>query len=419
MGQRPVLECRRRTQSAGLSRRRSVLSKEPHMVHGSFAADGVLEAAISRSLELGERGIQVAVMVGDEVVAEAWGGVADDNGRPVTARTIFPVFSVTKAATALAAHVQIERGLIDPDMPIATYWPEFGRHGKDAITLAHVLAHQSGIPQMPANVTPELMCDWDWMIREIQDFKPYFPPGTANTYQAIVFGWLVGETVRRTDPQRRSFADFVREEVMEPVGIDDFWLGVRPEDLERVGVLVSDLEGPGGIPLEGATAVSMAAKPDAVALDAPVHNRHDIWQACLPGTGGIASARSIARLFAVLANGGELGGHRLLSQKRVRTLLEPRAMSETPDMVLVGGNRWSPPLGAGGFWHGGTVLGDGPGVLCHAGLGNSIGFADLEMGYSVGIAHNRLFTDDSVIGEHPFSAIAEAVSEIVARHSGP
>ncbi|WP_170063579.1 serine hydrolase domain-containing protein [Rhodococcus koreensis] len=378
----------------------------------------MLDAAIARSLELGERGIQVAVMVGNNLVAEAWGGVADDTGRPVDERTIFPVFSVTKAATALAAHVQIERGLIDPDAPMATYWPEFGRHGKDTITLAHVLAHQSGIPQMPANVTPELMCDWDWMIREIQEFKPYYPPGTANTYQAIVFGWLVGEAVRRTDPQHRPFADFVREEVMEPVGIMDFWLGVRSEDLARVGVLVSDLAGPGGVLIEGATEASLAAKPDAVALDAPVHNRHDVWQACLPGTGGIASARSVARLFAVLANDGELDDHRLLSPERVRAMLEPRAMSNIPDMVLVGGNRWSPPMGAGGLWHGGTLLGDGPGVLCHAGLGNSIGFADVDKGYSVGITHNRLFTDDTVTGEHPFAAIAEAVSEILARIQG-
>jgi CubicO group peptidase (beta-lactamase class C family) len=375
-------------------------------------AHDLLQAAVDRSLDLGERGIQVSVMVGEDLVAEAWGGVAD-SGRPVDERTIFPVFSVTKAATALAAHVQIERGFLDPDVPMATYWPEFGRHGKEAITLAHVLAHQSGVPQMPATVTPELMCDWDWMVHQIEEFRPYYPPGTANTYQAIVFGWLVGEVVRRTDPQRRPFGDFVREEVMERVGIDDFWLGVRPEDLPRVGVLVSDLAGPGGVHPDGATVASRAAKPEAVALDAPVHNRHDVWQACLPGTGGIASARSVARLFAVLANGGELAGERLLSEERVRRMLEPRPMNEMPDMVLVGGNRWSPPMGAGGLWHGGTVLGDGPGVLCHAGLGNSIGFADVDRGYSVGVTHNRLFTDDTVTGEHPFAAIARAVREIV------
>lgn len=376
-------------------------------------AHELLQAAVERALTLGERGIQVAVMVGEEVVAEAWGGLADDAGRPVDERTIFPVFSVTKAATALAAHLQIERGLIDPDAPIATYWPEFARNGKGRITMAHVLAHQSGVPQMPPAVTPERMCDWDWMIREIEAFTPFYPPGTANTYQAIVFGWLVGETVRRTDPKERAFGDFVREDVMEPVGIDDFWIGVRREDLGRVGVLVSDLAGPGGVEAAGATEASIAAKPEAVALDAPVHNRHDIWQACLPGTGGIASARSVARLFAVLANGGTLGGHRLVSEQRVRRMLDPRPMSDIPDMVLVGGNRWSPPMGAGGLWHGGTVLGGGPGVLCHAGLGNSIGFADVDKHYAVGITHNRLFTDDTVAEEHPFASIVEAVHEIV------
>lgn len=385
------------------------------MSRSSPEAQTLLQAAVDRALDLGERGLQVTVMMGEDVVIEAWGGIADTSGRPVNERTIFPVFSVTKAATAIAALVQVERGALDPEAPIATYWPEFGRHGKETITLAHVLAHQSGVPQMPATVTPELMCDWEWMIREIEEFRPYYPPGTANTYQAIVFGWLVGEVVRRTDPRSRPFGTFVREEVMEAIGIDDFWMGVRTEDLGRVGVLVSELAGPGGVTTDDATEASLAAKPASVALDAPVHNRHDVWQACLPGTGGIASSRSVARLFALLATGGELSGHRLMSEDRVRWMLEPRAMGELPDMVLVGGNRWSPPVGVAGLWHGGTILGDGPGVLCHAGLGNSIGFADISRGYAVGITHNRLFTDDQVTGEHPFAAIAQAVREIVDR----
>ncbi|WP_072801632.1 serine hydrolase domain-containing protein [Rhodococcoides yunnanense] len=381
------------------------------------SSSALLRDALGRSIELGERGIQVAVTVGGDLVAEASAGIADPGGRQVDARTLFPIFSVTKAATAVSAHVQIERGLIDPDEPIAAYWPEFARHGKDRITLGHVLAHQSGIPQMPPTVTPELMCDWDWMIDQIEDFRPYFEPGTVNAYQAIVFGWLVGEVVRRTDPQGRPFGRFVREEIFAPIGIDDFWMGIRPEDIPRVGVLVSDLEGPGGVAVEGATEVSVAAKPAAIGLDAPVHNRHDVWQGCLPGTGGIASASAVVRLFALLAGEGELGGRRLLSPARVRDLLRPRDMSEIPDMVLVGGNRWSPPLGAGGFWHGGTVFGDGPGVLCHAGLGNSIGFADIDKGYAVGLTHNRLFTDGSVMGEHPFAAIVAAVERIVESHS--
>lgn len=389
--------------------------KDEHM--GSDYRSVLLDDALARSIELGERGIQVAVMVGDELVARSSAGIADEGDGPVDDRTLFPIFSVTKAATSVAAHIQVERGLVDLDEPIATYWPEFARHGKDRITLGHVLAHQSGIPQMPPTVTPELMCNWDWMIQEIEDFHPYFEPGTENTYQAIVFGWLVGEVVRRTDTAGRAFGQFVRDEVFEPIGIEDFWMGVRSEDIPRVGVLVSDLAGPGGVAVEGATEVSIAAKPPAVGLDAPVHNRHDVWQGCLPGTGGIASASGVVRLFAMLANQGELDGRRLLSTSRVRDLLRPRDMSDKPDMVLVGGNRWSPPLGAGGLWHGGTIFGDGAGVLCHAGLGNSIGFADIDKGYAVAVMHNRLFTDDTVVGEHPFAAIADAVTQIVESHS--
>jgi CubicO group peptidase (beta-lactamase class C family) len=126
-------------------------------------ANSVFQKAVEGAIrEQGEVGLQVAVYHRGELVVDAWGGVADETtGRKVDADTLFPVFSVVKAVTATALHIQAERGLIAYDQPVARYWPEFAAQGKEHATIRDALSHRLGIPQMPEGVTPELMCDYD------------------------------------------------------------------------------------------------------------------------------------------------------------------------------------------------------------------------------------------------------------------
>src|SRR5271155_440332 len=111
--------------------------------------------AVQQSLEnaiatQGEIGIQVAAYLHGRLVIDCWAGIADPaTGRAVDGDTLFNVYSVTKAVTSTAVHVQAERGLIDYDRPIAEYWPEFGAHGKQDITVREALTHTTGVPQMP------------------------------------------------------------------------------------------------------------------------------------------------------------------------------------------------------------------------------------------------------------------------------
>jgi len=169
-----------------------------------------VDAAISKR---GEIGLQVVAYVDGKQVVDVWGGLADiTTGRQVDADTLFPVFSVTKAVTAVALHIQAERGLVDYAMPIAHYWPEFGAHGKDKATVYDALTHRLGVPIMPLGVTPELMCDWDWMVQRIADMHPLFEPGTKAAYMSYTFGRVIGEVVQRTDPRSRQFGTFIQEE---------------------------------------------------------------------------------------------------------------------------------------------------------------------------------------------------------------
>jgi hypothetical protein len=95
---------------------------------------------------------------------------------------------------------------------------------KEATTIRDVLTHRSGAPQMPPGVTAELMCDWDWMVKQVAAAKPAFPPGTRSAYHSIVYGWQVGEIVRRADPRHRGFGHIVGMELEES---DEFLGAVR------------------------------------------------------------------------------------------------------------------------------------------------------------------------------------------------
>jgi CubicO group peptidase (beta-lactamase class C family) len=353
--------------------------------------DPRVEAALEQAVALGERNVQVAAYLDGELIVDASIGSAG-------ADAVYSIFSVTKAVTATAVHLQAERGLIDYDAPLADYWPEYGTRGKEAVTVRHVLTHRAGVPQMPAGVTPEQLGDWEWITGRLAEEIRVHPPGTKNTYLSMTFGWLLGEIVRRTDPHRRAFSAFVAEELCAPLGIDALWLGVPEDQLQRVAPTVypSPRERPGPEVLAG------RAVPRAVDLAPAVFNRPEVQTASIPAVGGIADARSVARLFALLAGHGE----QLLSPERVEACLEPRPDFELPDETY----QSRLPVGMGGYW----IVAPGVSasgslrrrILAHTGAGGSIGWAELDRGLSVAICHDRMFNAPP---EPPFAALGDAV----------
>lgn len=352
-----------------------------------------LDAALEHAVALGEHSLQVAAYSGDELIIDTWIGDIDE-------RTVFPIFSVSKAVTALAVHLQVERDFVDLAAPIARYWPEYGAAGKDAITVEQVLCHRAGVPQMPAEITPELLGDWDWVCTRLAELEPLFAPGTTNAYHSLSFGWLLGEVVRRTDPHGRSFAAFVTDELCAPLGVQSFWFGIPPEVEPRVARLIFPEPPP------PPSALANLAVPPQVALAPEAFNRSDVHAACIPAVGGVADARSVARLFAVLAN----GGRPLLSEQRVSSMLQPRPDFELDDETY--GRRL--PVGVGGLWieaPGVVPLGYDGGVLCHPGVGGTLGWAEPATGLAVAICHERMF---AAVPEHPFSAIADAIRAALA-----
>jgi CubicO group peptidase (beta-lactamase class C family) len=374
----------------------------------SPSADSVVRRAIEDAVSRGaEAGVQVAAYLKGELMVDTWGGVADEvTGRKVDGDTLFNVYSVTKAVAAVALHIQADRGLIDYNAPVTRYWPEYGANGKGATTVRDVLTHRACVPQMPADVTPERMCDWEWMTRAIAALEPIAPPGSKTLYLSMTFGWIVGELVRRTDPAHRSLGRFIREEIATPLGITDLWVGIPDSVESRIARQVNAMR---PIPAEYLPPLFLASMPQQVALSPVVFERPDVRRAEVAGVGGIFNARSEARFWALLANLGELDGVRLLSRDLAQTFNIPRAHSDEPDQVMF---NIPLPISIGGFWLGGpntpVCSARSSTAICHPGQGGSIGWADPETGLAVAICHNRLF-NASTPEEDPILPIANAV----------
>jgi CubicO group peptidase (beta-lactamase class C family) len=373
-----------------------------------MSANDRVKAAIDEAVDAGrEIGVQVAAYHRGKLVIDTWGGLADhEAGRAVTGDTLFNVYSVTKAVAATALHLQADRGLIDYDAPVVRYWPEYGAHGKEKTTVRDVLTHRACVPQMPAEVTPELMCDWNWMTRAIADLTPLAEPGTKTLYLSMTFGWIVGELVRRTDPSHRTLGRFVRDEIASPLGITDLWIGVSDEAVPRIAKQYDAMT---VVPPEHLPPLFSASMPSQVALTPVAFERPDVRRAEIAGVGGIFTARSEARFWAMLAAGGELDGVRILSRDLVETLYKPREHGDELDAVMF---NIALPITLGGYWLGGShppiCSAKSPRAICHPGQGGSIGWADPDENLAVAICHNRLF-NPSRVEEDAIFTIATAV----------
>jgi len=366
------------------------------------ATDDALADGIRTALERGDVGVQVAVWGPDGLIAEGWGGSTDTSGaRPVAVDTVFPVYSVTKGITAAALQIQVARGLLSLDDLVVEHWPEYGQAGKETTTVLDMVTHRAGLTEMPEDATPEHTADWAWMVERLAAMTPVFAPGTTNAYHSVTWGWLVGELVRRTDPGHRPFCAFVDEELFAPLGIDDCFMMLPREADDRVATVSGQIFWP--------------RRPVVDLVEGSVGP--DNYRSCSPSGGIVSTARGIAHYYAMLANGGALGGVRILPEELVVGALEPRPDARAED-ATAGRVRY---IGRGGWWLGGDappaepLVAFGRRTLWHPGLGGSTGLADLDRGYGAAICHNRLFAWEAVTrDEHPLGAITEAIDALTA-----
>lgn len=350
-------------------------------------------------------GAAIAIYHQGRPVVDIWGG----RRRPVGASaggeadwsqdTMALSFSTTKGVAATALHMAMERaGDLSYDTPVGDVWPEFKAHGKDGVTIRHVLCHEAGIPQI-AGLVPdvETLADWDAMVALMESLEPLWEPGTANGYHAVNFGWLVGELLRRIDG--RPFPQFLAEEITAPLGLDGCYVGAPASEHGRVATLVGDESGG-------------EHESVLVQLLGPDHLLHKVLEprpademrrfvngplglsACVPSFTGIFTARSLARIYAALERGGELDGVRLLSAARLAEATT--VQNKRPDLALVVPIYWRLGYMSGGS--GVSPAGPHREAYGHSGLGGSIAMADPRAELSIAVVLDRpepnLLADD-------------------------
>jgi CubicO group peptidase (beta-lactamase class C family) len=374
-----------------------------------------------------EVGGAICVFHGDELVVDLWGGLADRRtGRPWQSDTPCLVFSSTKALTAVCALHLWEQGRYEMDGPVAAWWPEFATAGKDAVTAAHLLSHQGGLPALDTPVSVADAADAGALAAMLAAQEPVWEPGKAHGYHALTFGWLAGEIVRRLSGQR--VGDYLAEHVTGPHKLD-IWLGApdgvidraakvtsRPPDPPRVDARAGDTAGEQAAPASGAAdaPAQPAARPTArpaarpaarsaadlaAVLGGPSNllirslynpdttsvrggsNSPAVLRGGWPASGAVSSAAALAAFYRHLIAG------RIIEPGTLQAAITPRVSG--PDRVMGVDSAFglgfmrpavmflTPPAGAAS-------------AFGHTGFGGSVGLGDVSRGIAMAYVPNRL-----------------------------
>ncbi|MEU2162934.1 serine hydrolase domain-containing protein [Streptomyces chengbuensis] len=363
-------------------------------VRGTVAEgfEPVRDAFVRNFETRGERGAAVAVYRDGVKVVDLWGGTRDVDGtEPWAVDTAQVVRSATKGVAAAVPLLLHQRGQLDLDAPVGTYWPEFKAAGKERALVRHLLSHRAGVPALDRPLTLAEAADGTSGARAVAAQAPAWEPGTDHGYHAQTYSWLLAELVRRVTG--RTIGRWTAEEIARPLGLD-FWIGVPGDEAHRLGRIGRIEEPPtasgGGLKLRPKRSVAEAYRdPDSLtrrafgAIDPMPDENDPAYRAAeLPASNGVSTARALARFYA--ATIGAVDGHRLFAPA---TLTLARTEESTgPDRVLVVGTRF----GLGYMLHGPASPLLGPGSFGHPGRGGSLGFADPEAGIALGYVTNGM-----------------------------
>jgi CubicO group peptidase (beta-lactamase class C family) len=249
-------------------------------------------------------GAALAIYHRGRLVLDVVAGFADtQRGLQVQPDTLISLFSVTKPFAAIALWQQIERGRAALDDPVTSYWPAFGCHGKERVTLRHILSHRGGFPETPAALPPERWGDWEFATAAIAAMPLAYPPGTTSAYHHLTQQWVCAEVVRRLDG--RDFAEYLRAEITDPLAMTDTYVGL-PIELEYRVARLHATDGSGAWGLDIMQTVQRIA----------------LYRHVVPAASGVSTARDMARFYAALAAGGELDGTRMLHPETVQRILQ-------------------------------------------------------------------------------------------------
>ncbi|MBX7161886.1 MAG: beta-lactamase family protein [Acidimicrobiia bacterium] len=332
-------------------------------------------------------GGSVCVYHRGECVVDVWGGDRNAAGEPWEHDTMALSWSTTKGVASTALHMLADRQMVDYEAPVCRYWPEFAQNGKGAITVREVMAHEAGLHRLAEMIdTCDDMLDWDRMTAGIEAAAPAYEPGTRSGYHALTYGNIVGEIVRRVSG--KAVYEFVQVEIADPLGVDGLNLWVPPDQRHRVAQLTkmaAFLDGGRPMPAGLKRASAHLRELDAVSVPGmgSLFWSPRVFDGVVPSANGMFTARSLARMYAAIAEGGTLDGVRLLSPDTVDAM--GKLQSRRVDAVVAFPMHWRM-----GFHLVGTPRGILPYAFGHWGYGGSGAWADPSRRLAVAMVVNRV-----------------------------
>jgi CubicO group peptidase (beta-lactamase class C family) len=334
------------------------------------------------SLENGDEfGATFSVVHKGQTIIDLYGGVRDEaRATPLGPDDLFNVWSTTKGMCALCLAMAVDRGLVDYQMPVALYWPEFGVAGKQAISVETLVSHRGGITGAYTPVTLDDIKDNRAFAALLAAQAPLYGSDGESAYNANTLGIWVNELLLRTDG--RSVAQFFADEVAKPLGVD-VWISLPPEHHARRAPMIAPW---------AQMAALMPLPTDPVVLASmsnprvnPLACNEAEWMMRGNGSGdGSANARGLARIYGALAQGGEIDGIRLLSKNGLERATKERHGGK--DRVFTIYTRWA----AGFLLNNRSMYGPSPQAFGHTGLGGSFAFADPQAGLGIAYAMNLM-----------------------------
>lgn len=365
-----------------------------------------------------EHGASLTVELQGETVIDVWGGFANLAERREWAQdTVGVVFSNTKAATALCAHILADAGALDIDQRVAHYWPEFAAEGKRDVTVRMLLDHSAGVPALREMLPDGAAFDWSEMTRRLAAEAPYWKPGTSVGYHGLTFGWLVGEVVRRVAGQ--SLGRFFNERVAAPLGMD-FWIGLPESEEARVATIVpaKPAEQP-----RNAFEQAIAEQPESISnlyfrntggWRPSGFNSRRGHAAEIGAAGGITNARALARMYSALSMGGERDGVRVIGEDALARASDVSSATNEDLCLLV------PTRFAAGFMRSMDNRGRGldsavfgRDAFGHVGAGGSLGFA--SPGHQVGFGYTMNHMGAGVLLNSRADRLTQALYQVLAQ----
>ena len=359
---------------------------------------------------LGELGAAISVWQHGKPLVDLHGGYRDARREQLwTTDTLVLIWSATKGlGSACVLHV-LQENKIDIDRRVAEFWPEFAHAGKENITIAQLLSHQAGLPALDR---PEDVLDYASVIHALEEQAPLWPPGTAHGYHARTFGFLLDEIVRRI--AKKTLSEYWRETLAEPLKLD-IWIGLPESENFRVATMYAAKAGKPAEPKQfyadlttpGTLARKTFTSPRGLHAVSQV-NDPSIRAQPIVSFGGIGSAHSLAKFYAMLANGGELDGRKCFSAKTLNWMMA--TLVDGVDRVFQ-----IPTAFSAGFMKDAKdaerrIFGKSRASFGHPGAGGSHAFADPENNISFAYVMNQM--EQSLLPNEKSLRLVDAIYDL-------